>query len=113
MTQVRKRLGAFVNRRAKFKRLRAAGVRTDRLLRTGGISAMTFGQRALGVSDAVLLQHCRASAACACVSTAGANLDLSLLLADGTSNGAADPAFEAHVGVVHHWALAVWENWAP
>ena len=71
---------------------------------------MTFGQKALGVSDSVLLQQRRASAACTSVHSCGANLDLSLALADGKSSGAADPAFEAPTGVIHSWALAVWEN---
>jgi hypothetical protein len=40
-------------------------------------------------------------------------LDLTLMLADGTSHGGADPAFEAHQGVLHMWALAIWEEWVP
>jgi len=36
------------------------------------------------------------------------------MLADGKApSGAADPAFDAHIGVLHMWALAVWEGWAP
>ena len=74
---------------------------------------MTFGQRALGVSNSILLQQRRAAAASTSVSTCGANLDITLLIADERSIGAADPAYEAHVGVVHSWSLAVWEQWAP
>ena len=48
-----------------------------------------------------------------CDRACGADLDLSLAVADGESMGAADPAFEAHVGVIHMWSLAVWEAWAP
>ncbi len=110
---VKKRLKGFVGRRHRFKRLRAAGLKTDRLLRTGGISAMTFGQRALGGSNTTLLQQRRAAAASTCVSSAGASLDLTLMLADGKSNGAADPAFEAHVGVIFFWAMTIWETWTP
>lgn len=47
------------------------------------------------------------------VSTCGANLDLSLMLAGNSSCGAADPAFEAHMDVIHTWARAVWESWVP
>jgi hypothetical protein len=47
------------------------------------------------------------------VSSGGANLDLSLALADGQTRRAADPAFEAHCGVVQFWALAIWEQWEP
>ena len=74
---------------------------------------MIYGQRALGVSDSMLLQQRCSSASCTCVSAAGANLDLTLLIADGKSRGAADPAFEAHTGVVYFGALAIWEHWAP
>ena len=74
---------------------------------------MVFGQGALGVADSLLLQQRRAAAACTAVSTCGANLDITLLLADGESIGAADPAFSAHCSVIHKWALAVWEGWAP
>ena len=93
--------------------LRRSGVKTARILRIGGISALTYGQRASGVSDSMLLQQRRAAASCVAVSTCGANLDLTLLLADERSPGAADPAFEAHVGVVHSWSLAIWEKWFP
>ena len=51
--------------------------------------------------------------AASCDRSCGADLDLTLLVADDLSNGAADPAFEAHVGAVYMWALAVWERWAP
>ena len=53
VTQMNKRLGAFRARIPRFKALRRSGVRTDRLLRTGGNAALTFGQKALGVSDGV------------------------------------------------------------
>ena len=76
MLNVRKRLKAFRARGDRFKNLRAAGCQTDRLLRTGGIAALTFGQRALGVSDSMLLHQRRAAAECTRVSSAGANLDL-------------------------------------
>ena len=74
---------------------------------------MTFGQRALGVSNSLLHQQRSASAACTCVTNAGADLDITLLLADNKTCGAADPAYEAHIGVIQHWATAVWETWAP
>ena len=48
-----------------------------------------------------------------CDKSCGADLDLSLMVADGDSPGAADPAFEAHIGVIHFWAMATWENWVP
>ena len=111
--QARKRLVAFRARLPRFKALRRAKVHTDRLLRTGSISAMTYGGRAMGVSDSALLQQRRAAAAASCDRACGADLDLSLIIADGATLGAADPAFEAHTGVVHMWSLAVWERWVP
>ena len=80
MLQVRKRLQAFKKRRSRFKMLRRAGVRTDRVIRTGGVSFITYGQRSLGVSDFVLLEQRRAVAAACCGQPGGANLDLSLAI---------------------------------
>lgn len=50
MKQVRKSLRAFKDRRGMCRMLRCSRVKTDRLLRIGGISAMAYGQRELGVS---------------------------------------------------------------
>ena len=111
--QMRKRLKAFTTRRRRFKRLRASGVRTDKLLRTGGNAAMVYGQRAMGVSNVMLHSQRVSALAVTCSLGCGGNLDLGLMLADDKSRGAADPAFEAHVGVLFEWALAVWEAWAP
>ena len=112
-SKMRSRLKDFRARVPRFKALRRSGVKTDRLLRTGGIAAPTFGQRALGVADSMLLGQRRAAAAATCDKACGADLDLTLVIADGRTIGSTDPAFEAHIGVVHMWALAVWENWAP
>ena len=35
------------------------------------------------------------------------------MLADGSGTGRADPAFDAHVAPIGHWAMAIWETWAP
>ena len=113
MAQMSKRLAAFRHRSKRFKKLRAVGVRTEVLLRTGGNQSMLFGQRALGVSSSFLAKQRTTSAAATCVNNCGANLDITLALADGKTLGSADPAFEGHVGVVHFWSLAIWENWAP
>ena len=69
---------------------------------------MTFGQRAMGLADSMLLCQRRAAAAARCGSSGCANLDLSWAFADGDSKGAADPAFEARSGVVHFWVFALW-----
>jgi len=67
----------------------------------------------MGVSDTMLGSQRRSAAAATCSRACGADLDLTLVVADGSHLGAADPAFEAHVGVVYMWALAVWEQWVP
>ena len=106
------RLRAFRQRIPRFRRLSSARVDTSRLLRTGANSALTYGQAILGVATSVLLSQRRAAAAAAAPSsgTAGQNLDLALILADGSRSGRADPAYEAHKGPIGKWANAVWER---
>ena len=65
-----------------------------------------------GVANSMFLAQ-RAAAAISCDKTCGADLDLSLMIADGDSLEAADPTFEAHFGVMHMWAKATWESWVP
>lgn len=36
-----------------------------------------------------------------------------MAIADGSKTGRTDPAFEAHMAVTHHWAMAVWNSWLP
>jgi hypothetical protein len=90
-------------------------VDTARILRTGGVAALTFGQMAMGTPPATLLLQRRAVAAAAAPTAglAGQNLDLALMLADGSDKGMVDPAFEAHLGPIGHWAQAVWNRWLP
>ena len=59
------RLKAFKARQSRFRMLRRAGVDTARILRTGGVSAMTYGVAAQGVAPSMLLQQRRAAAAAA------------------------------------------------
>ena len=113
VTQVSKRLKGFRDRCSRFQKLKSVGVDTAKLVRTGGNASMVYGQRALGISNVTLHAQRRASLAVTCVRGCGANLDLALMLADDRSRGAADPAFEAHVGVLFEWSLAFWEAWAP
>ena len=35
------------------------------------------------------------------------------MLADSSGSGRADPAFDAHLAPIGHWAMACWENWSP
>ena len=43
----------------------------------------------------------------------GQELEMAMMIADGSKTGRADPAFPAHTNVVHHWALVVWNEWVP
>ncbi len=112
---VSRRLRAFRQRVPRFRRLRAVGVSTARLLRTGGIAAMTYGQAVMGVATSTLLQQrrCAAAAAAPANGTCGQSLDLALIVADESATGKADPAFAAHVDPIGAWAQAVWEQWLP
>lgn len=110
-----KRIKQFRKRISRFRGLRRAGVDTTRVLRTGGVAALTFGEIAAGVSPSMLLQQRRAVAAAAApaAGTAGQHLDMALMLADGSAKGRVDPAFEAHAQPIGHWAQAVWNQWLP
>jgi hypothetical protein len=71
---------------------------------------------ALGVPPSTLQLQRRAAAAVAAhpgESMCGQDLDLALILADGSAKGMADPAFVAHTGPMGHWAMAVWNGWLP
>ena len=108
-----KRLKAFRLRVKRFRALRRVGVNTAKLIRTGGSAALTYGQHVCGVSNAMLLQQRRSVASCTVLSRGGGDLDITLLLADGCGTGRADPAFDAHLAPIGHWAMAIWENWSP
>ena len=43
----------------------------------------------------------------------GQQLDLALVMADGSNRGKADPAFAAHIDPIGQLALAIWEKWLP
>ena len=105
------RLTNFRLREKRFRRLRSSGVDTSRLIRTGGIAALTFGQAVTGVSNKVLLQQRRAVAAAVTRSSGGGDLDVTLAPADGSKRGRVDPAFEAHSQPIVFWATAVWHEW--
>ena len=110
-----KRLRAFRARVGRFRKLRRAGIKTHRILRTGGIAGMTYGVSITGVAPTMLRIQRRmvASAAAPATGPAGQNIDLALMVADGGKLGSVDPAFEAHCGPIGHWATAVWEQWLP
>ncbi|HUU60977.1 MAG TPA: reverse transcriptase domain-containing protein, partial [Acidimicrobiia bacterium] len=115
MGVVAARLQAFQRRGSRYRALRRAGVNTARLLRTGGTSAMCYGIAIQGVSPYMLLRQRRAASAASAPGSGlcGQNLDLALVLADGSATGRADPAYTAHSDPIGQWATAAWEQWIP
>ena len=57
----------------------------------------------------MLLQQRRAVLAAAAPKggLGGQELEVALMITDGTKTGRADPAFPAHMDVMQHWAQAV------
>jgi hypothetical protein len=108
------RLLQFKVRKERFRKLRRAvgAKRTGAVLRSGGTSALVYGQANTGVASSMLLNQRRAVAASYVAHGAG-DLDLTLTLADGTKNGRADPAFAAHDDPIGMWSDAVWSQWLP
>ena len=113
-TQVQqRRLQAFRGvRKERFQKLRRiiGAARSHLVLRTGGTAALVYGQANTGVSDSMVLAQRRAVAA-ASVPGGSGDLDLTLILADGSRRGRADPAFAAHQDPIGMWAEAVWSGW--
>ena len=106
------RLHQFKTRLSRYKMLRQAGANTAMLVHTGGLAALMHGYMALGVAPSVLLQQRRAINAAAAPSSGlgGQELDIALVIADGSLKGKADPAFVAHSDVIVHWAKAIWNS---
>jgi len=109
---LRKRLAALKVRKVCFRKLRRAvgARRCHAVLRTGGTSAMMYGISNTGVADSTLAQQ-RSAVALASVSHGSSDVDLALVIADGSLKGKADPAFPAHTAPIGKWAEAVWESW--
>ena len=84
--------------------------RTATVLRTGGVAAMSFATGNMGVAT-TMLQRQRAAAAATLYTRGAGDLDLTLVLADASTRGRADPAFAAHSEPINQWALAVWCRW--
>ncbi len=101
------RLRTFRGRLARYARIARARLAAARLLRTGGLAVMTYGDGATGVSSSAL--HARRLAAAAAFSsvTKGRDVDIALIL------GEVDPAFAAHAEPIGQWAEAVWDAWTP
>ena len=107
------RLKAFRRRLPRFKALRGVGVDTAKLMRTGGVAALTHGEGSSGVAPSMLAAQRRSvNAAAAPMSGLGGHeLEFAMMVMDGSKKGKADPAFEAHTSVAQHWAQAVWNDW--
>ena len=114
-TALSARLKAMQRRVPRFRKLARNRVSTARLLRTGGTSALSYGQAITGVSPTTLLAQRRVAATIAAPHSGsnGQDLDMALMLADGSRKGRADPAFEAHLLPIVSWAKAVWHTWLP
>ena len=107
------RTAAFLRRRGQFGKLRKAGVDIARLLRTGGLASVQFGQAAMGVADYPLMQLRRGAAGLIGGAAMGKDPNMTLIAADAKLKDKADPAFAAHSDVVGMWAMAVWEGMLP
>ena len=81
-------------------------------MRSGGTSALVYGQANTGVATSMLLSQRRVVAASYVAHGAG-DLDLTLALANGSLRGRADPAFAAHEDPIGKWSEAVWSQWLP
>jgi len=115
-TDVQKaRLKNFKARVKKFRMLAKVGVKVHRLLRTGAIKSMTYGQAIMGVTDSMLrnLRRTTGAASSTAGGPGGQNLDIQLMAADDGPKGKADPAFDSHELPIGQWALAMWESWLP
>ena len=91
------RLKGFIARRNLFRRLTRVGVNVSRLMRTGGAAALQYDQSLTGVSNRTLVSQRRAVAAATVRSSGGGDLDITLVMADGSERGRADPTFATHV----------------
>ena len=111
---MRARLSNFIARVARFRRLRKVGVNTARLVRAG-MRAITYSNAIMGVPCGLLRAQRQTAAAASApgAGTGGQNLDLAMVVADGSKKGRADPAYDAHALPVGECAMAVWERWSP
>ena len=109
------RIRAFWKRLQRFRVLCRSHVDTAKLMRTGATAAIAYRGAAHGVPTSTLRAQRRLVAAAAAPSagTCGQDLDLALMLADGSESGRADPAYDAHEGPIRSWAMAIWEGWIP
>ena len=109
----RQRLRKFRMRLPRFAAARRLAINTAKLLRTGGMAGVTYGEASVGVSPSLLHAQRVAAARALGDRTTGGDLDLTLAIADGAKGGLADPAFQAHLQPIVTWTHAAWAGWMP
>ena len=79
MSGIRKRISKFRVKAGRIKKLRSAGINVKTIARATGMPAMAYGLDALGASNSTLTTMRRAVAFATSPSTAGGNLDCTLM----------------------------------
>merc|ERR1711965_1144830 len=82
------------------------------MVRAAGTPMIMYGVETIGISDSALLLARSKIAMAASPHAGGKHPDLTLHTLDG-AYGTLDPAFDAHIGPLKHWAQAWWEEWFP
>ena len=85
MSGIRKRISKFRVKAGRIKKLRSAGINVKTIARATGMPAMAYGLDALGASNSTLTTMRRAVAFATTPSTAGGNLDCTLMAMDGAA----------------------------
>ena len=108
---IERRLTDFGRTVGRHRRLRRVGIDTARLVKTGGVQRMAYGEEVMGVASGTLHRQRRKAAAAALPGVAGGSVDEVLFAADlGGGRASVDPAVWAHEGPIGAWAEAVWRN---
>ena len=111
MQATAQRIKKLAGRKENYAKLKRLGIDTGRILRTGGVSTMTYGLHVHGVSDYMLLQMRRVAAGLCGSMARGSHHNLELIVADNGRNRKVDPAFDAHQLPIGAWAEACWQGW--
>ena len=109
-TAFQHRLANFVATMPRMAHLRKLGADTAGMARAAATPAVMYGCETFGLSDSALQAARGKVAKAATPDGSGRNPDLALLALDGDV-GTLDPAFDAHVGPIAHWARAAWCGW--
>ena len=94
-----KRLKELKARKGLFRVLKRCKLDVARILKTGGVLALTYGQETMVVPPTMLLAQRRLTAGLLVTEGSG-DLDLRLALADGSGRAKVDPAFLAHLAPI-------------